>query len=1291
QSGVLNGRTVDAVWAGTWSGMARTTDGKLASWGRIWANLFVPGSTDNNPLPVAVSTESLPTGSYFVTAAGGPTAGHSLAIVALPVAPRLAVELSTGTSLISDVSAVDFGSIALNGTVHQILNIKNTGSAPLTFQGVGIGGTEGSYFRTSVLPAVLNAGASTSLDLTFTPLTEIAARAALTLSSNDPAHPLFRLGLEGSGYVPVPPVIVANYQNASDVPLTISRINATNVGVAFSLSFAPPVGTNLTVVNNTGREFIQGVFTQGRFTSGGTFFPEMVPLYQGKQVTLTYGGKSYNFVANYFGGTGNDLVLQWADTVAVGCGYNGQSQLGNGAAASSALPVKVDDSGVLKNRTVITMAAGAVHSLALCSDGTIAAWGVNSYGELGNGSTTNAFVPLAVSRSGVLGGKTAAAIAVGQYHSLALCSDGTVAAWGSNDFGQLGNGSTTQSTAPVKVNFSGALAGKSVIAIAAGQFHSLALCLDGTVAAWGSNIDGGLGNKSTTDSLVPVAVDATGVLAGKIVVGISAGQYHSLAVCSDGTLAAWGGNIFGALGNNSSANCPVPVAVDATGVLAGKTPVAVAAGQFHSVALCSDGTVAAWGANFYGALGDSTTISSAAPVAVDRSGVLAGRTVTSVAAASLHSLAYCSDGTIATWGYNGVGQLGVDAPNYSTVPVAVNTSSSPVGSRCIAATTGSMASHNLALVAIVPVPELLVVDSANLPVNSGDTLNYGRVNENGLLVKNFTLMNTGRVTLSFSIPTFAGTSASEFSLQRQLTSVFPGSSTSLEIAYRPLTDAPDLATFAVATNDPLIPVFTLSLSGGGIIPSIAPLTADLNAANQASFTQSYLYATGRNVSFSLNFPPAAGTNLTIVSNTGADPIRGTFKNLAQGQLVELTYLRTSYLFVANYFGGDGNDLVLEWAPGPYYGLVQAQTGTARSLSTEGSFSASVSSSRTFTGKLTMGTAFFPVVGTFGSDGVATFGTKKERSLVFPRGALPSLTFALKFGDKGGLSGTVTQTLQGVVQGVSTIQADHATDASSITVNGNYSVLLPSIPPGIASPQTQGLTSSDYPQAPGFGSLTILKTGSASFAISLPDGTVFSAATILVGRNAASLSLPLFASVGKGVSVSATVLADAANTASDLSTGTGYFFWAKAPSTSAYYPDGWPQGIVTQLFAARYQAPVPGQNILPGLAPSNSQGNAVLQVDQEAGIVPKTYPINLNADNTVSYAFPATPGLTLMLTPATGMFTGGFLAADNTRVTYKGTVYQKGTALVGGWGFYLSPLARVKGARGEGRAVMLNRR
>jgi len=508
--------------------------------------------------------------------------------------------------------------------------------------------------------------------------------------------------------------LITTYNASTDVPVTVNGLTATGNTASLTLNYAPVPGTNLMVVNNTGTNFIAGTFSN---------------LAQGQAVALSYAGVTYNFVANYYGGNGNDLVLQWANTRPLAWGSNGNGQLGTNGVLDSAVPVPVVRTGVLATKTLLSQVSGGNHSVALCSDGTVATWGNNSYGQLGNGSMTDSLVPVSVIATGVLLSKTVVAIAAGQYHNLALCSDGTLAAWGYNFYGQLGNGITTQSSVPVAVSKTGVLSGKTVIAIAAGTYQSFALCSDGTLAAWGYNGNGELGNGGTGYSPLPVTVDNSGVLAGKTIVSVIAGSFHNFALCSDGTLAGWGYNAYGQIGNGNSNNSTVPSLVAFTGALTGKTVVSAAAGYYHTLALCSDGTLAAWGFNGDGELGNGNTTSSMVPVTVDVSGALAGKMVTGVSAGAVHNVTFCSDGTVATWGYNGDGELGNNSTSFSNVPVMVNTSALVSGENFVVARSGSTSLHSLALVASPPLPVVTTLAATGITTTSA-VLN-GTINPNG--------------------------------------------------------------------------------------------------------------------------------------------------------------------------------------------------------------------------------------------------------------------------------------------------------------------------------------------------------------------------------------------------------------------------------------------------------------------------------------------------------------------------------------------------------------------------------
>jgi alpha-tubulin suppressor-like RCC1 family protein len=334
-------------------------------------------------------------------------------------------------------------------------------------------------------------------------------------------------------------------------------------------------------------------------------------------------------------------------------GYNGSGQLGDGTTTYEALtPVEVHG---LTGVTAVAARGGT--SLALRRDGTVWAWGANSDGALGNGSTDDASAPVQV--RGLTG---ATAIDTGGLFSMALRGDGTVWAWGFNGDGELGNGTTTDALTPVQVR---GLTG--VTAIAAGGRYSMALRSDGTVWAWGRNPAGQLGNGTTTNAATPVQVRGlTGVVA------IAAGYSHSLAVRGDGTIWAWGENGDGELGNASTTNSLTPVQVR------GLTGVAtIAAGAVHSLAVRGDGTVWAWGHNHFGQLGTGTRNDASTPVQVPG---LTG--VTAIAAGASHSLALRDDGTVWAWGDNGLGALGTGTRTDAFTPVQVP---GPTGVTAIAA------------------------------------------------------------------------------------------------------------------------------------------------------------------------------------------------------------------------------------------------------------------------------------------------------------------------------------------------------------------------------------------------------------------------------------------------------------------------------------------------------------------------------------------------------------------------------------------------------------------------------
>ncbi|MEU5871911.1 Ig-like domain repeat protein [Glycomyces sp. NPDC047369] len=326
-------------------------------------------------------------------------------------------------------------------------------------------------------------------------------------------------------------------------------------------------------------------------------------------------------VADVGGGYGFSIALT-ADGKVFAWGQNDVGQLGEGSFTDSSDPVQVD---LPDGAVVEAIAVGDDHILALTDAGTVLAWGYNEWGQLGDGTTTERGTPVEV---GLPAGTTATAIAAGAGHSLALGSDGTVFAWGDNDFGQIGDGTKTQRTSPVEIPLPG---GASATMIAGGDDHSLALTSGGDLLAWGYNVGGQLGDGTTTTRTSPVSVHLpAGTEVGAIA---GASGFQSFAITGDGGLLAWGDNSYGQIGDGTTTRRTEPVAVHMPD---GTTVTDVDSGDDHAVALTSDGAVYGWGYNRYGQVGDGTTTNRNEPVQVVQPEAFA---FVAVGVGSYHSLA----------------------------------------------------------------------------------------------------------------------------------------------------------------------------------------------------------------------------------------------------------------------------------------------------------------------------------------------------------------------------------------------------------------------------------------------------------------------------------------------------------------------------------------------------------------------------------------------------------------------------------------------------------------------------
>jgi len=312
------------------------------------------------------------------------------------------------------------------------------------------------------------------------------------------------------------------------------------------------------------------------------------------------------------------------------------------------------------------LGAGAAHSLAITPQGSQFGFGGNGFGQLGDGSTIDRIVPTpALSMSNLIGSSA------GGSFSLATTASGGLYAFGANTFGQLGDGTLTDNPTPSLVP--GITTATSV---AAGSAHALVLLADGTVRAFGRNTEGQLGDGSSASSSTPLP------LALANVVGVAAGDQHSLAVTRSGSVLAWGSA--GRLGNAGGGASSTPLAIGTI-----TDGIAVAAGLDHSLVLRANGEVFGFGLNGSGQLGDGTATDRLTPVTVGPSGSPMQGAV-AIAAGAAHSLILKGDGTLWAMGDGSRGQLGQGDTNASWVPVQVGV---PV--RVVAIAAGAF--HSLAL------------------------------------------------------------------------------------------------------------------------------------------------------------------------------------------------------------------------------------------------------------------------------------------------------------------------------------------------------------------------------------------------------------------------------------------------------------------------------------------------------------------------------------------------------------------------------------------------------------------
>lgn len=337
-------------------------------------------------------------------------------------------------------------------------------------------------------------------------------------------------------------------------------------------------------------------------------------------------------------------------------GYDVGGSSGSGNTDYKRVPTALDTTGVMANKKVKDISRGDGVGCAITTDGLGYCWGDNTYGTLGDGTNSASYSPVAIYMGGALSGKTLKKVVVGQTVACAIASDDKPYCWGNNSSGQLGNGNFTNSNAPVAVDTSGVLSGKTVTDIQIGDGVACALTSDFGQYCWGDRGFGILGHQSLTYTNTPVSIHMTGALSGKTLKKMAfhhqgnGGSGFTCSIASDDLPYCWGYNAAGQLGNNSTTNSNVPVAVSTAGVLSGKTIKDIDVGYAHACVLTTDNEIACWGDNAEYQTGDTTSTNELVPVLKTKSGLLTGKTFQKIELENNNTCVLTGDDEWICWG-----------------------------------------------------------------------------------------------------------------------------------------------------------------------------------------------------------------------------------------------------------------------------------------------------------------------------------------------------------------------------------------------------------------------------------------------------------------------------------------------------------------------------------------------------------------------------------------------------------------------------------------------------------------
>ena len=364
-------------------------------------------------------------------------------------------------------------------------------------------------------------------------------------------------------------------------------------------------------------------------------------------------------------------------------GWNRNGQLGNGTTENSSMPICISDieNSPLSGKDIVDVHIYDYIIIAKDSNGKLYSWGYNNSGQLGNGTTENSSMPVCISdiEGSPLNGKNIVKVYADYSTMIVKDSDGKLYSWGYNGYGQLGNGTTTNSSMPVCISDikNSPLKGKNIVDVHNYGYRIIAKDSNGKLYSWGENYYGQLGNGTTANSSMPICISdiENSPLREKNIVNIYWDANTIIAKDSNGKLYSWGRNNFGQLGNGTTENSSMPICISdmENRPLNGKNIVDVYA-DYTMIAKDSNGKLYSWGDNDSGKLGNGTTTNSSMPICISEveGSPLKEKNIVKIYRGYDTIIAKDSDGKLYSWGSNGDGQLGDGTRNNSNIPICIS-------------------------------------------------------------------------------------------------------------------------------------------------------------------------------------------------------------------------------------------------------------------------------------------------------------------------------------------------------------------------------------------------------------------------------------------------------------------------------------------------------------------------------------------------------------------------------------------------------------------------------------------